>query len=80
LSGGFHNVAPITLRVDSKAALTVEEEMERNERLGDYIIRGEVLDDILTPWQRRRLEGHFCGIQGCCCGSYWRDCIVESIK
>jgi len=59
LSGGFHNSPEIKIRVDNTSY--------RNYALG-YI----EFDDMLTNYQRKRLERHFCGIKGCTCGSYRR--------
>ena len=50
----FHNVPTITLRYH-------EDQLGRGED-GKPII-------ILTPWQARRVEKHFCGIDECTCGS-----------
>lgn len=64
LSGGFHNAAETTIQVSGN----------------DYkaLKSGNVaLGEILTPAQERRLRRHFCGIQGCTCGSYIRATITE---
>lgn len=51
--GNFHNASPIDLRVD------LENTIEWN---GDDLI-------LLTDYQSRRIEKHFCGMSDCCCGA-----------
>lgn len=61
LEGGFHNVAPIVLRVRSRFVYT-EEDGTR------HLVDGWVP----TESQHRRLEKHFCGIPSCICGGVSR--------
>lgn len=64
-SGGFHNSTPINLYMNIS-----------NEALCDYadgqIGATDLIDENLTPYQRKRLERHFCGIKGCMCGHWHR--------
>ena len=60
LSGGFHSSAPIQIRVWGLRFDGPDEDIPA------------ALDQWLTPYQRRRLERHFCGIPGCACGSWHR--------
>jgi hypothetical protein len=64
--GGFHNCAPITLRVPLQS-------IRPGGRTVYGTPYGPSLDDAWypTPAQERRLEAHFCGIAGCQCGG-WR--------
>jgi hypothetical protein len=57
LSGGYHNVDDITIRVPHFG------------KLDDGVTIVDYIDSVITDNQRRRLERHFCGIQGCTCGS-----------
>ena len=58
--GGFHNSPLITIKV------------KNNEVFNDFQMGFCGLSDLITPYQRKRLEKHFCGISGCTCGSYNR--------
>jgi len=64
-SGGFHNSKAISLYMNFS-----------NEALCDYadgqIGATDLIDENLTPYQRKRLERHFCGIKGCMCGHWHR--------
>ena len=64
-SGGFHNSKAISLYMNFS-----------NEALCDYadcnISAKTLIDENLTPYQRKRLERHFCGIKGCMCGHWHR--------
>ena len=64
-SGGFHNSKAISLYMNFS-----------NEALCDYadcnISAKTLIDENLTPYQRKRLERHFCGINGCMCGHWHR--------
>lgn len=64
-SGGLHNSTPINLNMNFS-----------NEALCDYadgqIGAKDLIDENLTPYQRKRLERHFCGIKGCMCGHWHR--------
>jgi hypothetical protein len=59
LYGGFHNSPEIIINVSDNAA-----EDWKNEKSN--------FQEILSEYQRKRLENHFCGIKGCTCGSYMR--------
>lgn len=68
-SGGFHNCKAITLHMNFK-----EENFE--DYIEHRISLQELIYDNLTPYQRKRLDLHFCGIKGCtCCG--WRRAEIE---
>ena len=60
LSGGFHSSGPIRIRVMTDLWGLRDEDIQA------------ALDQWLTPYQRRRLERHFCGVSGCACGSWHR--------
>ena len=68
LSGGFHDVDGITVRVPCSEAMVG---VTNNREIIDY------LNNVISDGQRKRLERHFCGIQGCTCGS-WTRATVES--
>lgn len=53
--GGFHQVGAIRVRVNDEQYKDIAE--------GFY-----PLNEILSEGQMKRLERHFCGIKGCCCG------------
>lgn len=60
LWGGFHNSPETTIIVNKKF----------EDRLQD-LERGFIsLDDVITPYQHKRLEKHFCGIGDCLCYSF----------
>jgi hypothetical protein len=70
LSRGYHNADNITVKVPySKAMDGVTNDRE--------II--DCLNNVISDGQRKRLEQHFCGIQGCTCGS-WTRATVEVFK
>lgn len=60
LSGGFHNRPEITINVKSDGAVK------------DWERGNTAFYELLTEYQRKRLEKHFCGIKGCMCGSFMR--------
>lgn len=64
LSGGFHNNGEINIFVDIKNRALIDWN-------GDKDTIG-LLRESMTPYQRKRLEKHFCGIRGCVCGSWER--------
>ena len=64
LSGGFHNVGPISVRVPAEKMKNVDEQQ--------YGVL-----DLLTPYQWERVQNHFCGIEGCCCGGAYRNAVIE---
>ena len=66
LSGGFHSAASIRIRVMSDLWAYPAEDIPA------------ALDYWLSPYQRRRLERHFCGIPGCSCGS-WHRAIIRRL-
>ena len=73
-SGGFHNSKAINLYIEFP-----------NAALCDFadgnISAKELIDEHLTPYQRKRLERHFCGIKGCTCGHWHRaDIDKDDIK
>lgn len=59
LSGGFHNVKPITMRV-------------AREKLPTTRVGSAEFFDIFSRGQLDRLDKHFCGITDCTCGAYER--------
>ena len=67
LSGGFHLAAPIRIRVLTDLWGLRDEDIPA------------ALDQWLSPYQRRRLERHFCGIPGCACGS-WHRAEIRTIQ
>lgn len=66
LSGGFHNSPEIRIRVN-----------ETIYRM--YSIGMIEFPRMLSDYQKRKLERHFCGIKGCTCGSYMRANIESYI-
>lgn len=59
LSGGFHNAPEMSIRV--------------SETLYRMYSCGMIeFPEMLSKYQRSKLERHFCGIKGCKCGSYLR--------
>ena len=66
LSGGFHLAAPIRIRVLTDLWGLRDEDIPA------------ALDHWISPYQRRRLERHFCGIPGCQCGS-WHRAIIRPL-
>lgn len=59
LKGGFHNVSETKIRVSNSVY-----------RL--YALGHIEFNDMLTEYQKQKLDKHFCGIKGCTCGSYAR--------
>ena len=57
--GGFHNSGAIRVRVNDKQYEALAE--------GFYSIY-----EILSKYQCKRLDNHFCGIKGCMCGGAMR--------
>ena len=76
LFGGYHNVEKISIEVSDENFGILKKEYD-NKPYDQCIIKGEDLDGFLSDGQRRRLDKHFCGIGGCTCGSYYRDCHIE---
>ena len=76
LFGGFHNVDAINIQVSDNQFEELKREFE-NKSCEQCVISGPYLDDFLTEGQKKRLDKHFCGISGCTCGSYYRDCHIE---
>lgn len=76
LFGGFHNVDAINIQVSDNKFEELKREFE-NKSYEQCVISGPYLDDFLTEGQKKRLDKHFCGISGCTCGSYYRDCHIE---
>lgn len=60
LSGGFHNSPEITINVKNDNAVK------------DWKNGNIPFSELLTAYQKKRLENHFCGIKGCTCGAYTR--------
>ena len=61
LRGGFHNANDIRIVLPADVVSKLE--------------KGEIhliLDDVLSDYQRRRLDRHFCGIKDCKCGGVVR--------
>ena len=59
LSGGFHNSSEISILLS---------DAKYNELKSGI----SSLQEVLTPYQFRKLDRHFCGIKGCTCGSFTR--------
>ena len=57
--GGFHNSNAATIRVSNETANDIRE--------GFY-----PLYELLSDYQLRRLNRHFCGVEGCICGGVMR--------
>ena len=70
LSGGYHNADGITVKVPYSKAM---DGVTNDREIIDY------LNNVISDGQRKRLERHFCGIQGCTCGS-WTRATVEVFK
>lgn len=66
LSGGFHWSPAVRIRVKDAAVADMQHGLCE-------------LSDILTKYQKTKLERHFCGIKGCYCGSY-RRADIEILK
>lgn len=66
LSGGFHNAPTITLRVSDSAYNAIKDVENGNITISEWVQR------YLSENQEKRLDNHFCGIDGCTCGSYCR--------
>lgn len=64
LSGGFHNVGAISVRIPAEKMKTVDEQLHG------------VLD-LLTSYQWKRVQKHFCGIKDCHCGGAYRNAVIE---
>ena len=64
--GGFHNVGDIRIRV------TEEQYNALKEEDGSCYF----LSDILSKYQMRRLNKHFCGMDDCECGGVINATIV----
>lgn len=64
LSGGFHNVGAIPVRIPAEKMKNVDEQQ--------YGVL-----DLLTPYQWKRVQKHFCGIEDCCCGGAYRNAVIE---
>ena len=59
LSGGFHNSEEVSILLSDEKYKYLKEGVSS-------------LQDVLTPYQFRKLDRHFCGIKGCTCGSFMR--------
>lgn len=59
LSGGFHNSPAIRLRLSESAYRRLKDD-------------GEGIYSVVTAYQAKRLDRHFCGIKGCTCGAAGR--------
>ncbi len=59
LSGGFHNASPINVEISASDY----------ETLRDHVA---TVADVLSDAQLRRVQRHFCGVQGCDCGGVLR--------
>ena len=59
LWGGFHNVSPINLEISASDY----------ETLRDH---EATVDEVLSEAQLKRVQRHFCGVQGCSCGGVRR--------
>lgn len=58
-SGGFHNSGEIRVRVNERQYNALRE--------GFYSY-----EEILSKYQMKRLDNHFCGIKDCMCGGVYR--------
>lgn len=65
LSGGYHCSEEITIRVKADFD-TVSYKIEQGE-----------IRELLSDYQIKRLDNHFCGISDCCCGGLSRADIDE---
>ncbi len=63
--GGFHDSPEIRLYINFKKE-------NINEFMAGKIGKKDLIDMSITPYQRRRLERHFCGNKECTCGSWLR--------
>jgi len=52
----FHNATPINLCISGLTYI-------------DYELHNAVEYYLISPRQRRRIEKHFCGVEGCACPS-----------
>lgn len=57
--GGYHNCPEIRIRVNDKQYSKLKEGFCS-------------LEEVLSKYQMRRLEKHFCGVEGCLCGGVSR--------
>lgn len=64
-SGGFHNSTPIRIRLPRARALDIIN--------GEY----DCLQEAISEYQYKKLDRHFCGIEGCTCGGVMRATIEE---
>lgn len=76
LFGGFHNSKSTNVQVSDEVYSDLKEQFD-GKPYEQCVIIGEYLDEFLTEGQKKRLNKHFCGISGCTCGSYYRDCHIE---
>lgn len=59
LYGGFHNATPMNVEISASDY----------ERLRDH---EATLADVLSEPQFKRVQRHFCGVEGCVCGGVLR--------
>ena len=65
LSGGFHDADSLTIKVPC-------------DKRSESVAMIDYLNNVISDNQRKRLERHFCGVQGCTCGSWTRAMIEEA--
>lgn len=68
---GFHSATETTIY------LNVPNIVASSAHRHSITIR-DLMGDYMTPTQRSRLKRHFCGIPGCCCGSWRRATIISA--
>ena len=57
LEGGFHNAEPVRVLVSKNQYIDFN--------------RGLItLSEMLSQYQKTKLDKHFCGVSGCTCGSF----------
>lgn len=59
LSGGFHNSEEVSILLSDAKYKDLKEGVSN-------------IQEVLTPYQFKKLDHHFCGIKGCTCGSFMR--------
>lgn len=62
LYGGYHNAPETKVRISDNAYCDLKN-------------GNSTLSEVLTQSQQKRLDRHFCGLNGCKCGSFMRATI-----
>ena len=76
LSGGFHDVSAITIRVSEKAVDSLFQDVDVPCGIGI----STWADKYLSEHQIKRLENHFCGMSDCCCWGFTRKVNISTNK